>query len=444
VPPRAAGRGRERHGRRRGGGCGVLRRPHGGNGLLHMGRRGRGRQPLDGAAGAPPVHPGGDVGASRGDDPACARAAVLEDAVQAEPGRQHRRRAGVDLLGRLRHPHHVLGLDPPGDAVDEREVDRDRVAAGPAPSASASTGAARPGRRGPASPRPGPRQGRCRVGRDGGGSRGAEADDEDQRPAHEECTGAGGTAAGLSHVTTTAGDPAVSGQGGGAGAVSGRGVTVWRALLTQRRSRVALRDDAGDRLRPHRRGPAEKTRSAWAVMVSDGLTPRLALTAAPSTTCRPGWPCTCCDVSSTESSGEAPMGQPPRKCAVMGTSSTSATVPPGRARTPETSCTRTASCRTAVWARGIHDGFASPCPGVEVSRPDPSSPRRHDVVNEPSRVCITRATTVRRLHERTDRVRANATGWRTAWPRKRTGLGQRPPPSTSTVPSRPMRSDPGP
>ena len=31
-------------------------------------------------------------------------------------------------------------------------------------------------------------------------------------------------------------------------------------------------------------------RSAWAVMVSDGLTPRFAVIALPSATCRPGWP----------------------------------------------------------------------------------------------------------------------------------------------------------
>ena len=35
-------------------------------------------------------------------------------------------------------------------------------------------------------------------------------------------------------------------------------------------------------------GQNDIARSAWAVIVSDGLTPRLAETAEPSTTCRPG------------------------------------------------------------------------------------------------------------------------------------------------------------
>ena len=37
-------------------------------------------------------------------------------------------------------------------------------------------------------------------------------------------------------------------------------------------------------------GQSAIARSAWAVIVSDGLTPRLAVMADPSATCRPGWP----------------------------------------------------------------------------------------------------------------------------------------------------------
>src|SRR6478736_5813798 len=37
-------------------------------------------------------------------------------------------------------------------------------------------------------------------------------------------------------------------------------------------------------------GHSAIARSAWAVIVSDGLTPRFAEIAEPSTTCRPGWP----------------------------------------------------------------------------------------------------------------------------------------------------------
>ena len=39
-------------------------------------------------------------------------------------------------------------------------------------------------------------------------------------------------------------------------------------------------------------GHSAHARSASAVIVSDGFTPRFALTADPSTTCRPGWPWT--------------------------------------------------------------------------------------------------------------------------------------------------------
>ncbi len=81
--------------------------------------------------------------------------------------------------------------------------------------------------------------------------------------------------------------------------------------------------------RPRRAsGHSEIARSACAVIVSEGLTPRLALTAAPSTTCRPGAPYTRWYGSTTPVAGESPMAQPPRMCAVIGTLSTSPTVPP--------------------------------------------------------------------------------------------------------------------
>ena len=90
--------------------------------------------------------------------------------------------------------------------------------------------------------------------------------------------------------------------------------------LTRERRAVALGDQHGDREPDVAPGHRENTRSACAVMVSDGLTPRLALTADPSTTYGPGCPCTCCRTSRTESWGVAPIAQPPRKCAIIGTS----------------------------------------------------------------------------------------------------------------------------
>src|SRR5690606_40252361 len=66
-------------------------------------------------------------------------------------------------------------------------------------------------------------------------------------------------------------------------------------------------------------GHSAHARSASAVIVSDGFTPRFALTADPSTTCRPGWPWTRWYGSITPVDGEVPIAQPPRMCAVIGT-----------------------------------------------------------------------------------------------------------------------------
>src|SRR5205823_606393 len=52
-------------------------------------------------------------------------------------------------------------------------------------------------------------------------------------------------------------------------------------------------------------------RSACAVMVSAGFTPRLALTAAPSTTCSPGWPNTRWYGSMTPEAADVPITAPP-------------------------------------------------------------------------------------------------------------------------------------
>ena len=104
-------------------------------------------------------------------------------------------------------------------------------------------------------------------------------------------------------------------------------------------------------------------RSAWAVIVSDGLTPRFAETAAPSTTCSPGWPYTRCQGSMTPASGVAPMTAPPRMCAVTGMLNGSVTAPPG---VPPIS---SASSRAAVLPAGIQVGLGAPWPGPETSRP---------------------------------------------------------------------------
>ena len=98
-----------------------------------------------------------------------------------------------------------------------------------------------------------------------------------------------------------AGDPAPALQDrdmpGTAGCDAGTGATGWYGEPSGGRGSVSPRS-----------GQNDIARSACAVMVSDGLAPRLAETAAPSTTCRPGWPKTRCQPSTTPWLGVGPDG----------------------------------------------------------------------------------------------------------------------------------------
>src|SRR5262245_1331244 len=96
-------------------------------------------------------------------------------------------------------------------------------------------------------------------------------------------------------------------------------------------------------------------------MVSDGFTPRFAVTAAPSTTCSPGCPYTRWYASTTPWSGSSPMTQPPMKCAVSGMLSSSPHDPPGQ---PSTFA---AALLTTSLAAGIQVGFGLPWPCLDVS-----------------------------------------------------------------------------
>jgi hypothetical protein len=126
------------------------------------------------------------------------------------------------------------------------------------------------------------------------------------------------------------------------------------------------------------------------VIVSDGLTPRLAEMADPSTTCSPSWPYTRCQGSITPVPRESPIVAPPMKCAVSGRLNGSPIEPP--AVPPMIRAIR----RTASFPTGIQVGLGAPWPCREVSRRRPVSRLALvNVVIELSRVCITRATTVR-------------------------------------------------
>src|SRR5206468_67130 len=107
-------------------------------------------------------------------------------------------------------------------------------------------------------------------------------------------------------------------------------------------------------------------------MVSAGFTPRFAQTAAPSTTCSPGYPKTRWYPSMTPLSGPAPMTAPPRMCAVTGMLNTSVHEPAGA---PPIS---SASSRTARFPAGIQRGFGAPWPCVVLSRSRPV-PHRFDM-----------------------------------------------------------------
>ena len=70
-------------------------------------------------------------------------------------------------------------------------------------------------------------------------------------------------------------------------------------------------------------------RSDCAVIVSEGLTPRFAVMVDPSLMCRPGCPKTRWYPSTTPSSAVWPITQPPMKCAVNGTPTSSPVELPG-------------------------------------------------------------------------------------------------------------------
>src|SRR5690606_35641522 len=185
-----------------------------------------------------------------------------------------------------------------------------------------------------------------------------------------------------------------------------------------------------------RTGHIDMARSAWAVMVRAGLTPGLALTAAPSRTCRPGWPKTRWYGSMTPSAAVAPMTAPPRMWAVTGTLNASVIDPPGM---PPIS---SASRRAASWPTGIQVGLGAPCPGTAYSRRRPYQARRHRSVIELSRDCMTRAMMVRCDHRRTQIIRAATCGAFATSASSRRGRAR--PPGTSSDCSRPMALEPGP
>ncbi len=151
-------------------------------------------------------------------------------------------------------------------------------------------------------------------------------------------------------------------------------------------------------------GQYDIARSACAVIVSDGLTPRFAETAAPSTTEMPGCPYSRWYGSTTPSSGEAPIGQPPRKCAVSGVPISSPTLLPGK---PLIS---SASRLAARVASSICTGLGAPCPWRAVSRPLPRPPGLRYVVSELSSDCMTRPMMVRSDQRRLDSERTSCPG----------------------------------
>src|SRR5690606_5176201 len=131
-----------------------------------------------------------------------------------------------------------------------------------------------------------------------------------------------------------------------------------------------------------------------------GFTPRFAETAAPSTTEMPGWPWRRWYGSITPVSGEAPIGQPPRKWAVSGMPVSSPTLEPAK---PLISA---ASADAPSVAALICLGLGAPCPWRAVSSPLPTPDGLSFVVRELSSDCITRAMM----------VRSDARGCRAAWP----------------------------
>src|SRR5690606_826263 len=145
-------------------------------------------------------------------------------------------------------------------------------------------------------------------------------------------------------------------------------------------------------------------------MVSDGFTPRFAETAAPSTTEMPGWPWRRWYGSITPVSGEAPIGQPPRKWAVRGMPVSSPTLEPAQ---PLISA---ASADAPSVAALICLGLGAPCTWRAVSSPLPTPDGLSFVVRELSSDCITRAMMVRSDQRRLDSERTISRGCRAALP----------------------------
>ena len=169
-------------------------------------------------------------------------------------------------------------------------------------------------------------------------------------------------------------------------------------------------------------------------MVSDGFTPRLAGTAEPSTTCRPGVPVH--PVVGVDHAGRRRIADHRAAEDVRGHRDVEDVA--------DRAARETADLRGDPAYRVVADRdpgrVRRAVPGPVVSRPR----RVRRTVSELSTDCMTSAMIVRSLHRRVDSDRASSTGWRSAWPRKRTGRGTRPPPSTSSVDSRPMALLPGP
>ena len=147
----------------------------------------------------------------------------------------------------------------------------------------------------------------------------------------------------------------------------------------------------------------------------------------------------------TPSEGEAPMTQPPRKCAVIGIPNISPQVPrgvPANRRPP-----------TGVRPRGRRAasfGFGCPCPWrLDELGAAEAEPRFADIVSELSWACITSAITVRSDHARRSSARRKAPrlpGHGRNEPPARLGpVAPVPPlgsPSTMMVPKRPIMLEP--
>ena len=137
----------------------------------------------------------------------------------------------------------------------------------------------------------------------------------------------------------------------------------------------------------------------------------------------------------TPSAAEAPMTQPPRKCAVIGIPNISPQLPPGGPRFAGPTGARPRG-RRATMSGSAHRG-----PAGSLSLVRPKQPLLADMVSELSRACMTRAITVVRTRP-AGRGTANAAGSRAAAETNRTQPGPLPsagpprPPSTQSVPNK--------